>query len=209
MDSVEPITLVAFSDYLCPWCYNGDVRLQRLEQEYAGKIRLEFRSFLLRPRPEPGRDLEKFRAYTRSWQRPASEPESGTFRVWEGDAGPPTHSVPPHLVAKGAATLGNEEFRAIHAALLRAYFAENRDISDRETLHQLWEETGLPRAAFERHTDPALLRKVLEEHNSAIELGISGVPSVMIEGQDLPITGAHPLSLYRRWIDRYLSAEIH
>ena len=28
-----------------------------------------------------------------------------SFRVWEGDAGPPSHSVPPHLVAKAAASI--------------------------------------------------------------------------------------------------------
>ncbi len=103
---MEPVRLIAYSDYLCPWCYNGSVRLRRIEQEFEGRIELEYRSFLLRPEPARGRDLEKFRAYTESWRRPAAEPDSGTFRVWQDGAGPPSHSVPPHLVAKAAATLG-------------------------------------------------------------------------------------------------------
>ena len=74
-----------------------------------------------RPRTRPG-DIEKFRAYTQSWLRPAADAESGRFQVWEGDAGPPSHSIPPHLVAKAAATLGDGEFRRMSDRLFEAYF---------------------------------------------------------------------------------------
>ncbi len=205
---MEPVRLIAYSDYLCPWCYNGSVRLRRIEQEFEGRVELEFRSFLLRPEPARGRDLEKFRAYTESWRRPAAEPDSGTFRVWQGAAGPPSHSVPPHLVAKAAATLGEEAFRAMHERLLRAYFAESRDVSADDTLADLWQEIGLDPSAFERREDPAILQQVLDEHRSALENSINGVPTVLIDGQDVPITGAHPLALYRRWLGRVLSGEV-
>ena len=95
--------LIAWSDYLCPWCYNAAVRLWRLEDEFGDRVSIEWRPFLLRPHPDPGRTLEKFRAYTASWARPAAEPDGGTFRVWATEEGPPSHSVPPHLVAKAAA----------------------------------------------------------------------------------------------------------
>lgn len=203
---MEPLRLIAWSDYLCPWCYNGSVRLQRIEEEFAGRVELEFRSYLLRPRPSPGgRNLEKFRSYTESWQRPAAEEDGGSFRVWQGDEGPPSHSIPPHLVAKAARALGDPPFRAVHDRMLHAYFAENRDISTDDTLLAIWREAGLPDPAFERREDPALLKQVIDEHNSALESGVSGVPSVMLAGQDIPLTGAQPLALYRRWIERALA----
>ncbi len=205
---MEPLRLVAYSDYLCPWCYNGSVRLQRIEEEFAGRVELVFRSYLLRPRAGQRRDLERFRAYTRSWERPAAEPDGGRFQVWQGDAGPPSHSVPPHLVAKAAARIGDDAFRAVHERLLAAYFAENQDISDDATLARLWREAGLPDAGFEERSDPALLAQVLEEHNDAIEQGINGVPTVLIDGQDVPITGAHPLEVYRRWLTRMLDGAV-
>src|SRR5262245_57588101 len=97
------VRFVVYYDYLCPWCYNATVRLRHLESRHAETVELEWRSFLLRPEPRPGeRSLEKFRRYTESWLRPAAEEDSGTFRVWQGDAGPPSHSVPPHVVAKAA-----------------------------------------------------------------------------------------------------------
>jgi len=202
-----PARLIVYSDYLCPWCYNGAVRLRRLAEELGGAVEIEWRSYLLRPRPDPGRTLEKFRAYTQSWLRPAADPDGGTFRVWEGDAGPPSHSVPPHLAAKAAAALGADAFERLHLPLMHAYFADNRDITDRATLRAVWAEVGLPEGEFDRIDDPALLRRVVDEHNRAVEDGITGVPTVSLQGRDGFVVGAQPLDLYRRWLRRALAEE--
>jgi predicted DsbA family dithiol-disulfide isomerase len=199
---VEPVRFIVHSDYLCPWCYNAAVRIDRLERDTPGEVEIEWRSYLLRPKPSPGRDLERFRAYTRSWSRPGAEPDSGTFRVWQGDAGPPSHSIPPQLAAKAAARLGRASFRRMHERLLRAYFAESRDITERETLRLLWAEVGLPDDEFARIDDPALLREVLAQHREALEAGVTGVPAVQLAGNEAVIVGAHPLDLYRRWVER-------
>jgi predicted DsbA family dithiol-disulfide isomerase len=176
------------------------VRLRRVAEELAGAVRVEWRSFLLRPEPDPQATLEQFRAYTRSWLRPAADPDGGTFRVWATDAGPPSHSIPPHLVAKAAATLGDDAFHLIHERLLHAYFAQNRDITNAGTLEAVWREAGLPPEAFARAAHPALLRATVAEHADALERGITGVPAVMLEGNDAFILGAQPLETYRRWL---------
>jgi predicted DsbA family dithiol-disulfide isomerase len=175
------------------------VRLRRLEVELAGRIEIAWRSYLLRPEPNGTRDLEKFRAYTKGWERPAAEPDGGTFRVWKGDEGPPSHSLPPHLVARAAAEIGRAEFDAVHERLFSAYFAENRDITRTETLREIWKECRLPEAGFERRDDPAIRKAVLADHNEAIELGIHGVPAVRIAPNPVAAVGAQPLDAYRRW----------
>jgi hypothetical protein len=38
------------------------VRLRQLKKEFGDRVQIEWRSFLLRPRPDPGRTLEKFKA---------------------------------------------------------------------------------------------------------------------------------------------------
>lgn len=181
------------------------MRLRRLEEEFGGAVAVEWRSFLLRPQPDPRRTLEKFRAYTQSWLRAAADPDGGTFSVWRGDAGPPSHSVPPHLVAKAAARLGTGPFVRLHEALLRAYFTDNRDITDGDTLRAIWSECGLPAETFAAAADPALLREVVAQHNEAIELGITGVPAVRVDGTDAVVVGAQPLETYRRWVRRLLT----
>jgi predicted DsbA family dithiol-disulfide isomerase len=199
---MERVELVVYSDYLCPWCYLAEHRLRLLQAECGDALALSWRSFLLRPRPERSRDLERFVRYTQSWLRPAAEPDAPRFRVWESTQGPPTHSVPPHLVAKAAAQLGPDAFAAVHERLLRAYFEQNRDISRLETLEAIWEEAGLPGVEFARCFAPALLEQTAAEHREASEIGVTGVPAVRVAGTDAFVVGAQPLAVYRRWVER-------
>jgi predicted DsbA family dithiol-disulfide isomerase len=181
------------------------VRLRRLEGELAGRVEIVWKSYLLRPTPNGSRDLEKFREYTRGWARPAAEPDAGTFRPWQTDAPPPSHSLPPQLVARAAAALDRASFDAMHEALFHAYFAENRDITDRATLRTLWRDLRLPEERFELCDDPALRDAVLADHREAIELGIHGVPAVRIEPNPVATVGAHSLDQYRRWFLKQLA----
>jgi predicted DsbA family dithiol-disulfide isomerase len=202
---METVRLVVYSDYLCPWCYLAEHRLVALQRELGGALALEWRSFLLRPRPEPGRDLEKFMRYTQSWLRPGAEPDAPVFRVWESTEGPPSHSVPPHLAAKAAAALGDEAFAALHPRLLRAYFEQSRDISAAETLRAVWGEAGLPEEAFAGCFDERHVERTIAEHNEAVSLGITGVPAVRVAGTEAFVLGAQPLATYRRWVERLRS----
>ncbi len=199
---MSPLRLEVFSDYLCPWCHLAAHRLQRLEAENAGGIELVWRSYLLRPRPEPERDLLKFVRYTQSWSRPAAEPDAPRFQVWESSEGPPTHSIPAHVVARAARKHSPEAGRAIHERLLRAYFEENRDISREPTLRALWSEAGLPASGFEACAAPELMRETIDDHNEAVELGITGVPAVRVPGSEAFVMGAQPLAVYRRWVEK-------
>ena len=208
---MTPLRLRVWSDYLCPWCYNASVRLARLEEELGPALEIEWRAYLLRPTPrapgDPDEDLRRFVRYTQSWLRPASEPDGGRFRVWKTTEGPPSHSVPAHVAAKAAQAVGPDAFRRLHARLLEAYFAENRDVSRREVLRALWDEVGLPADAFERVSDPALERVVRAEHEEALELGVTGVPAAQLAGMDAALVGALPLETYRRWLRRRLDEE--
>jgi len=200
------LRFIVYYDYLCPWCYNATVRLRRLENRHPDTLELEWRSFLLRPQPRPGeRSLEKFRRYTESWLRPAAEPDSGTFRVWQGEQGPPSCSVPPHAVAKAAFDRSRADFDRLHDALLHAYFAANRDITDTAVLHEIWCEVGLPSAAFPDPNDAALCDRGVADHREAIELGITGVPAVRPADRAAHVVGAHPVELYERWLGRLMA----
>jgi len=176
-----------------------------MEEEFGDSLDIEWRSFLLRPRPGEKRDLAKFVRYTQSWLRPASEPDAPSFQVWQSSDGPPSHSVPPHLVAKAAASLGGDSFRVIHERLMRAYFSESRDITATAALRAIWREAGLPESEFERSEAPGLLKETLDQHREAVERGVTGVPATAVAGSDVYIVGAHSSELYRRWIGRLQS----
>jgi predicted DsbA family dithiol-disulfide isomerase len=90
----------------------------------------------------------------------------------------------------------------MHERLLRAYFEESRDISREPVLRELWQDVGLPAAAFAAAADPALLRETIDDHNQAVELGMTGVPALRVAGSDAFVMGAQPLEVYRRWVAR-------
>lgn len=202
---MRPVRLIVYSDYLCPWCFNAAVRLRRLHDELGDDLEIEWRAFLLRPQPDPTRTLAKFRSYTESWLRPAAEDDAGTFRVWASDCGPPSHSIPPQLVAKAAAAIGDDAFQRMHERLFHAYFAENRDITDRDTLRTLWIEVGLAAEAFDGSEDPAIRQLVIDQHNEAVGIGVTGVPAVRTADNDTAAMGALPIETYRRWVRRRLA----
>jgi hypothetical protein len=104
------------------------VRVDLLKEEFGDQLKLDWRAFLLRPQPGNSRDLEKFKNYTRHWLKIAEDKPSGEFRKWQSDAGPPSHSVPPHLVAKAAAELSAEAFDRIHNALLKELSDEDLEV---------------------------------------------------------------------------------
>jgi predicted DsbA family dithiol-disulfide isomerase len=204
----DSVQLIVWSDYLCPWCHLGARRVRRLEEEFGDALRVEWRAFLLRPTPDAMRTLERFRAYTQSWLRPAAEPDAPEFRPWTTGEGPPSHSIPAHLVAKAAAAVGAEAFRGMHDRLLRAYFVENRDITRTEIQYLLWRDLGLADAAFAVAGAAETRAAVLADHQDAVERGVTGVPALMLAGNDVPTLGAMPYETYRRWIARALRGEI-
>ncbi len=172
--------------------------------EYEGRVRIEWRSYLLRPVEKKNRDREKFRRYTENWRVIGAEPGAGEFNVWSSEDPPPSHSVPAHRVAKAAARIGPEAFRGMHARLMRAYFTESRDISSEAVLRDLWAAEGLCEADFAISHSPEIEAQVLREHAEAQAEGAGGVPAIKRIDNDAVIVGAHPEALYRRWIDRSL-----
>ena len=202
---MSAVRLVVYSDFLCPWCWNAATKLASVQQTFGPALTIEWKSYLLRPRPEPGRSLEKFRAYTQGWLRVGADEPRAPFVPWASDAGPPSHSVPAHAVAKAAAARSADEGARMRDRLFRAYFAESRDISDRATLAALWSEAGLAADAFETSDDPAVLRAIFADHEEAQSLGATGVPAVRLADQDFVLVGAQPEAVYQRWLARAIA----
>jgi predicted DsbA family dithiol-disulfide isomerase len=203
---VSDVRLIVYSDFLCPWCWNAATKLASVQRDLGPALAVEWKSYLLRARPEPGRDLEKFRAYTQGWLRVAADEPRAPFVPWASDAGPPSHSVPAHTVAKAAAEISADAGARVRDRLFRAYFAESRDISDPATLAALWTEAGLDAAAFETAGDPRFVRAVFADHEEAQALGATGVPAVRLADQDFVLVGAQPEAVYKRWLSRAIDA---
>lgn len=210
---MQPVHVIVYSDFLCPWCFNVFAKLEALRNEFEeawgrGSVDYEWRAYLLRPDERDDRSLEAFREYTKKWLQVADDEPRAAFQVWQSDEGPPLGSRPAHRVAKAAANLGDNAGRAMRERLFRAYFSENRDISRDATLGALWNEVGLDPAAFPTRHDAAIAAAIERDHNEAIQFGASGVPAMRLPNQELVITGAQPEAIYRRWFSRIRSGQI-
>ena len=202
------VRLDVWSDFLCPWCFVGARRIEAVEAEYGDAVDVRWHSFLLQPEPTP-KPLDRFRRYTERWVAPggpgAADPDAG-FTVW-GDTPPPSHSLPPAIAGKAAATFGAAAFDTFHRALMAAYFCENRDISARDTVLDVAATCGFDRDEFAevlRTRGGELRTLVLADHEAALERGVHAVPTVLINDV-LPLPGAQDLDTYRRMIDRIRS----
>ena len=148
-------------------------------------------------------------AYTKSWLRPAEMEPRAEFRVWASDAPPPRSSLPAQVAAKTMDLYQPTTTPDFHRALLRAYFTDNRDISDHEVLADIAAESGVDRTGFMTamsDNSDSTAQAVIDDHNSAIESGVSAVPTVLINNV-LPVPGAQEVDAYETWIERILAAQ--
>jgi predicted DsbA family dithiol-disulfide isomerase len=205
----EPVSFTVWSDFLCPWCYVAAVRLDQLQREVGDVIEIRWRSFLLRPEPNE-RTLEQFARYTESWARPGDAEPAAVFNHWSGEHQPPSHSFPSAIAGKAVLrAFGPEGFDRFHLALMRAYFTENRTVSDRAVILAVAQASDLDAsvlaATLDRDSD-ALHDEVVADHRAALAQGIAAVPTVMVdtglEDGEYILQGAMALDQYRKVVAR-------
>jgi len=198
------LTIIAYSDYVCPWCYIGLRRVERLQREFP--VDVEWRPFELHPEtPRTGADLrgrlgnaERVRAYAGNIINLARE--SGM------DMRMPVVVANSHLALE-AAEFAREHggFDAYHRALFHAYFEESRDIGDPEVLGDLARASGVDDQGL-RH---ALAEETYRERIDAITHEaradeILSTPTFIYEG-GFRLTGAQDYDVFASITTRLLA----
>ena len=200
-----PIRVDVWSDYVCPFCYLEEPVLDRLRQEYGSRLEVRWRAFELRPDPVP--TLPPDGAYLHNiWNRavyPMAQDRRMTLRL------PPVQ--PRSRKALEAAEFARDQghFDEMHHALFRGFFEEGRDIGDAEVLAEIAASVGLDTSGLRtalrenRYTD-----KVVADERLAQELGLGGVPAILVGRAGEPpekaelVSGAQPYEQLRAAVDR-------
>jgi predicted DsbA family dithiol-disulfide isomerase len=205
--AVPAVRFTIWSDFLCPWCYVAAVRLDELQHDVGDALIVEWRAFLLRPVPDE-RSLEQFTRYTERWARPGSMEPATTFRTWSGEHPPPSHSMPSALAGKAVLqAFGARSFDRFHLALMRAYFGDNRTISERSVILDVARSVGLDAGELAASLDAdgeAFEAQVISDHRAALGFGISAVPTVVVDDEHV-LQGAMTLDQYRKVVSRLAS----
>ncbi|MGH6786925.1 MAG: DsbA family oxidoreductase [Novosphingobium sp.] len=214
------LTIDIWSDVMCPWCIIGYRQLQQGLAQLEGEIEAEIRwlPFELNPdMPEAGEDqaahlARKYRrtpeqaaagraqmraiaeraGYSFAYTGPEPEPEA---RLW--------NTFAAHRLLKWALVeYGPAAQTRLKLALFDAHFQQRRKVGETAVLLDIAEETGLDRTAAEAAlTDDTLAGVVRAEERQALDMNVTGVPAMVIEGKFL-IPGAQEPEVYANALRR-------
>jgi 2-hydroxychromene-2-carboxylate isomerase len=89
--------------------------------------------------------------------------------------------------------------RQLAHSLYRAYFAEDRDISNPEVTGNVAAKLGVDKAELmQALNDPAVKERLKNEVDAAIERGVFGSPYIVVDGE--PFWGSDRLDQVEKWL---------
>ncbi|HET9733696.1 MAG TPA: DsbA family oxidoreductase [Burkholderiales bacterium] len=199
--AAKPLRIEVVSDVVCPWCYIGKRRLEKALALVEGSLapQVTWLPFQLNPgmpaegMPRAEYRRAKFGSLERGRQLDARVAAEGRSEGLEF-ALERIERTPNTFAAHQLIDLAQQEGAggAVVDALFRAYFEEARDVGDRGVLLAIADSAGLARAQVEaRWADAAEARRVAELEDGMKALGISGVPTFILE-RKFGVSGAQP-----------------
>jgi predicted DsbA family dithiol-disulfide isomerase len=206
------ITLEAWSDIVCPWCYIGKRRLEAALDlfEHRDRVNVVWRSFELDPNAprtadQTVREMLAAKYGVSLAQADAMQERVAAMAEQEGlhyrlDRTKRTNTFDAHRLVHFAKAQGKQD--AMQERLMRAYFMEGAAPGDPETLVSLAAEAGLEaEAARAVVSSDAHAREVRADEERAARLGIRGVP-FFLAAEKYGASGAQPAAVLRDLLQR-------
>lgn len=201
-----------WSDVVCPWCYLGKRHLDQAlaSLPFGDEVQVTFRSFELDPGAASGTTTETV-AHLASKYGMSREQAEDVQRQMEQRA-----TQDDLTFRMGALRSGNTRaaHRLLHLAkergvqaelveaLHRAYFTEQRDIFDPESLAGIGGESGLDRGEAAAVLDDGSYDDAVEtDEEIARSLGVHGVPFFVIDRR-FAVEGAQPAAVLAEVLQR-------
>jgi len=201
MPEPRSVTIEIVSDVICPWCYVGKRRLEKALAllEPAIEPRVTWLPFQLNPgMPREGMPRAEYRRAKFGSLDRARQLDAGVAAEGRKDgiefAFDRMQRTPNTFAAHQMIDLAQEDGMggAVVDALFRAYFEEARDTGDAAVLKDIAAACGLDAARLEaRWADESEARRVAELEEEMKRLGISGVPTYIID-RKFAVSGAQP-----------------
>jgi predicted DsbA family dithiol-disulfide isomerase len=179
--SAKPVLLATvFSDYICPFCYIGDLRLDRLREHFDLKI--NWMLVEIHPEtPAEGMPVAELGYSDTRWTqmvdnlaRLAAE-EGVVLRDQTFNA----NSHQALLLAEAAKQAGAEVFYRLHRRLFEAYFVDGLNIGDTAVLRQLAADCGVPEdVVVQAWSDPRHAEQLRQNLAAAGKYEVRATPTV-------------------------------
>jgi len=176
------LRIIAYSDYVCPWCYIGWRRIEALRREFP--VDIEWHPFELHPET-PVSGVGAREAFGGS-QRAAAVGRN----IEQMAAASGISMRMPRLIANSHRALEAAEFarerggfEPFHSALFEAYFGEGRDIGDADVLCETAAACGIDQLRLrEALADGRYAAAIDRATAAAREDGIVSTPTFVYEG---------------------------
>ncbi len=191
--SAKPrLSVTVFSDYICPFCYVGDARLDKLRDGY--QLDVDWCFFEIHPdNPAEGKPVEELGYPPEQWQRMMANLEQMArddgLRLATRTFTTNSHSA--LLLAEATRRSAPEAFDGLHKRLFEAYFAEGQNIGDRNVLQKVAAECGIAEdVVVQAWNDPVYEQRLRDQSWRAAQIGVQGVPAFLF-GRHM-VAGAVP-----------------
>ena len=177
--SKPELRVALFTDFICPFCYVGFVRLEALRDHYDLKVNWCFVE--IHPdNPAQGRPVADLGYSDQTWKDMMGA--LGEMAEQEGLEFIPhrmtTNSRRALLLAEAAKADGREIFYRLCRALFVAYFSEGRNIGDPGVLDQIARESGVSQQAQQSaFRDDRYAQRLKANLTEAARLGLTGTPT--------------------------------
>jgi predicted DsbA family dithiol-disulfide isomerase len=189
-----PVQLEIFFDLSCPFCLLAKLTVDDVLRSAATPVEVTWSPLILLPfLPANGIDFQT--AHVAKYGERARELQLHVERRAEGLGLMIDHAriakVPNTIDAHRAVRFAADAGRAgeMIEALLRAYFVDYQDITDRSVLAEVVQSTGLDAAEFRARIGSDWLRsEVLAAHESSVRRGARSVPSYRLNGTHIENT---------------------
>jgi predicted DsbA family dithiol-disulfide isomerase len=194
------------SDVVCPWCAIGlaslEQALARVRDEVVAEI--HFHPFELNPQlPPKGEEIGEHlqNKYGLSAEQLAENQarirrRGAELGVVFGERARIYNTFDAHRLLQWAGLEGRQS--ELKHALLRAYFTDGQDVSDREVLVRIAGKAGLDAGrAREILASAEYATEVRAEEEFFQRAGIRGVPAIIIDRKHL-ISGGQPVDVFER-----------
>lgn len=196
---MSAVAVRVWSDYVCPWCYIGLTEMQRLRARH--QLDVEWFPFELRPdAPEDGWDLPPHIKAMKS--RPdnplqARAQELGVTLV-ERDRIPSSRRA--HECTEFARA--NGKLAPFHAAVLKAYWTEGKDLHAWTVLEDIARGVELDAAQMREQVSSGNFKATVDGHVAAAHsIGVHAVPTFLF-AEAFIVQGAQTLDVLEKVIAR-------
>ena len=200
--------IICVVDPMCSWCWGFSPVIDSIAEAYGDDAPVTFMAGGLRPLTAEPMD-EALKAEVRSpWEHvgeASGQPFDFTFFERQGfvyDTEPPCRA----LVA--VRRVAPEKARPFLAETHRAFYAEDRDITDAAELADIAESVGVEREKFETaFASREIMSETGADFHRAASMGVRGFPTVILrEGEQMAIlvAGFTPFDKLKPHLDRWV-----